>query len=293
MPAAIIDGKAIAKLVAAQSAEGRHRRTERSQRYITSQISTYTSRQSLNSSSYIQLKEKAAKEAGIEFALHLFPETVGQEDVIEQIHVLNLDKSVHGVLVQLPLPKHIDEAAIIDAIKPSKDVDGLHPANVGKLVVRGKVPLIQPCTPKGIMELIRSTGTSIAGKNATVVGRGDLVGAPVSLLLTSANATVTLCHSKTTDLKSHIKSADILVVAIGQPNFVQGDWIKPGAVVIDVGMNYVPDSTKKSGYRTVGDVDYAAASQIAGHITPVPGGVGPMTVAMLMDNVFLCAKHNC
>ncbi|KAG2182117.1 hypothetical protein INT43_007044 [Umbelopsis isabellina] len=244
-----------------------------------------------DSSSYIRLKEKACIEAGIEFALKKFPDTVSQQEVLELISALNEDTSVPGILVQLPLPEHINESTIIAAVHPTKDVDGLHPVNVGKLVMRGEAPLIQPCTPKGIMELIRSTGIDPSGKQAVVVGRGDLVGAPTSLLLTSANATVTLCHTKTTNLVDHIKRADILVVAIGQPNFIQGDCIKPGAVVIDVGMNYVPDSTKKSGYKITGDVDYAAASQVAGHITPVPGGVGPMTVAMLMDNIVLSAKE--
>ncbi|KAH8550688.1 5,10-methylene-tetrahydrofolate dehydrogenase/5,10-methenyl-tetrahydrofolate cyclohydrolase [Umbelopsis sp. PMI_123] len=291
MPAAVIDGKAISQSLRDQLktdiAKLKEAEPTFQPKLALIQVGTRS-----DSSSYIRLKQKAAIEAGIEFGLVQFPETVTLDDLLKQIQLLNKDNSVHGVLAQLPLPEHIDEAVVIESISPKKDVDGLHPSNVGKLVARGNVPLIQPCTPKGIMALIRSTGVSIEGKHATVVGRGDLVGAPTSLLLTSANATVTLCHTKTVNIVDHIKRADILVVAIGQPNFVQGDWIKPGAIVIDVGMNYVSDSTKKSGYRTVGDVDYAAASQVAGHITPVPGGVGPMTVAMLMDNVFLVAKHS-
>ncbi|KAI9283018.1 tetrahydrofolate dehydrogenase/cyclohydrolase [Umbelopsis sp. AD052] len=289
MPAAVIDGKAISQSLRDQL-KADIAKLKEAQPAVHPKLALIQVGTRSDSSSYIRLKQKAAAEAGIEFALFQFPETATINDILSQIQILNEDNSVHGLLVQLPLPEHIDEALVIDAISPKKDVDGLHPVNVGKLVVRGSAPVIQPCTPKGIMALIRSTGITIEGKNATVVGRGDLVGAPMSLLLTAANATVTLCHTKTSDVVDHIKRADILVVAIGQANYVQGDWIKPGAVVIDVGMNYVPDSSKKSGYRTVGDVDYAAASKVAGHITPVPGGVGPMTVAMLMDNVYLVAK---
>ncbi|KAG2182874.1 hypothetical protein INT44_005855 [Umbelopsis vinacea] len=275
MPAAVIDGKAISHNPGSRSLRDQLKadiaKLKEAQPAVHPKLALIQVGTRSDSSSYIRLKQKAAAEAGIEFALFQFPDTATLNDILSQIQILNEDNSVHGLLVQLPLPEHIDEALVIDAISPKKDVDGLHPVNVGKLVVRGSAPVIQPCTPKGIMALIRSTGITIEGKNATVVGRGDLVGAPMSLLLTAANATVTLCHTKTSDVVDHIKRADILVVAIGQANYVQ-------------------DSSKKSGYRTVGDVDYAAASKVAGHITPVPGGVGPMTVAMLMDNVYLVAK---
>lgn len=192
---------------------------------------------------------------------------------------------MHGILVQLPLPKHISEHTITSAVADEKDVDGFGITSIGELAKRGGQPLFTPCTPKGVMVLLQEAGVDVKGKYAVVLGRSDIVGSPVSYLLKNADATVTVCHSKTTNLPDIVKQADIVVAAIGQPGFVKGDWIKPGAVVIDVGTNYIPDSTKKSGQRLVGDVDFASASEVASQITPVPGGVGPMTVAMLLQNV--------
>jgi methylenetetrahydrofolate dehydrogenase (NADP+) / methenyltetrahydrofolate cyclohydrolase / formyltetrahydrofolate synthetase len=198
---------------------------------------------------------------------------------------LNNDPTVHGILIQLPLPSHISEHDITAAVLPEKDVDGFGVRNIGDLAKKGGRPLFVPCTPKGVMLLLQETGLDLSGKHAVVLGRSDIVGSPISYLLKNADATVTICHSKTQNLPEMIKSADVLIAAIGQPEFVKGEWIKPGAVVIDVGTNYLPDSTKKSGQRLVGDVDYETAAEVASHITPVPGGVGPMTVAMLLHNV--------
>ena len=197
---------------------------------------------------------------------------------------------MHGILVQLPLPSHISEHAVTTAVADEKDVDGFGAINIGELAKRGGAPLFVPCTPQAVMELLRASGVNPAGKEAVVLGRSDIVGSPVSYLLKNADATVTLCHSKTPDMVRVVKNADIVVTAIGKTELVKGDWLKPGAVVIDVGINYKPDETKKSGQRLVGDVDFESASQVASQITPVPGGVGPMTVAMLMQNVVNSAK---
>ena len=219
-----------------------------------------------------------------------FPESVSQFEILEEISKANNDPSIHGVLVQLPLPGHISESAVTSAVAAEKDVDGFGAANIGELAKRDGHPLFVPCTPQGVMELLKQSGVDPSGKEAVVLGRSDIVGSPVSFLLRSADATVTVCHSKTPDLIRILKNADIVVAAIGKAEFVKGDWLKPGVVVIDVGTNYKPDPTKKSGQKLIGDVDFESASQVASQITPVPGGVGPMTVAMLLRNVVASAK---
>lgn len=226
-----------------------------------------------------------APKCGIDCELVKFDESVTETELIARIQNLNHDPSVHGILVQLPLPKGVSEYAVTSVVASEKDVDGFGTTNIGELAKRGGHPFFIPCTPKGVMVLLEEAGVELSGKNAVVVGRSDIVGSPVSYLLKNADATVTVCHSKTTDLEHHLKEADVVVVAIGQPGFVKGEWLKKGAVVIDVGTNYIPDATKKSGSRLVGDVDFESASQVASFITPVPGGVGPMTVAMLLQNV--------
>lgn len=212
-------------------------------------------------------------------------EDISEAELLQCITRFNNDPAIHGILVQLPVPKHISEHAITSAVADEKDVDGFGVANIGELVKRGGHPLFTPCTPKGVMVLLEESGVDLKGKNAVVIGRSDIVGSPVSYLLKNADATVTVCHSKTQNLPEVVKQADVVVAAIGQPGFVKGDWLKPGAVVIDVGTNYIPDSTKKSGQRVVGDVEFDSAVEVASQITPVPGGVGPMTVAMLLQNV--------
>lgn len=218
------------------------------------------------------------------------PESSTELQVIQEITRANNDPAIHGVLVQLPLPSHMSEHAITSAVADEKDVDGFGAINIGELAKRGGRPLFTPCTPLAVMELLKASGVDPAGKEAVVLGRSDIVGSPVSYLLKNADATVTVCHSKTPDIARIVKNADIVVAAIGQTELVKGDWLKPGAVVIDVGINYKPDATRKSGERLVGDVEFESASQVASQITPVPGGVGPMTVAMLLKNVVHSAK---
>jgi len=238
-----------------------------------------------DSSTYVRMKLKAAEEANIFCNLVHYPESITEPELLQHITQFNNDPSIHGILVQLPVPKHISEHAITSAVAEEKDVDGFGASNIGELSKRGGHPLFTPCTPKGVMVLLKESGVELKGKNAVVLGRSDIVGSPVSSLLRNADATVTVCHSRTQNLEDYVKNADILVAAIGKPGFVKGSWLKPGAVVIDVGTNYIPDDSKKSGQRLVGDVEYESAAEVASMITPVPGGVGPMTVAMLLQNV--------
>ncbi|KAJ3184106.1 tetrahydrofolate synthase [Gaertneriomyces sp. JEL0708] len=244
-----------------------------------------------DSSVYVRMKGRAAEGCGIGFSYKKLGDAVTQSELLSVVQELNEDPKIHGILVQLPLPEHIDERAITDAVDPRKDVDGFHSLNIGLLAKRDCEPLFEACTPKGCMELLKESGIDPKGKKAVVIGRSNIVGMPVAHLLNKANATVSLCHSHTANIAEITKTADILITALGKPNFVQGSWLKPGVVVIDVGTNAVPDATKKSGVRWVGDVDYESAKQIASFITPVPGGVGPMTVAMLMWNTVDSSKR--
>ncbi|KAI9795591.1 MAG: mitochondrial C1- tetrahydrofolate synthase precursor, partial [Sarcosagium campestre] len=243
-----------------------------------------------DSSTYVRMKLKAAGEANIECKIDQLPESTTEADLLKKIAQLNSDPSIHGILVQLPVPEHISEHAVTSAVASEKDVDGFGAINIGELAKRRGKPHFVPCTPKGVMVLLEESKTDLSGKHAVVIGRSDIVGSPVSSLLRNADATVTICHSKTQNLPHILGQADIVVAAIGQPGYVKGEWLKPGAVVIDVGTNYIPDETKKSGQRLVGDVDFKSATEVASKITPVPGGVGPMTVAMLLRNVVDSAK---
>lgn len=233
---------------------------------------------------YVSNKKKACEYIGINSFEYKLPETTTEAELIELIDKLNNDNTVSGILCQLPVPKHINEEAIINAIDPKKDVDAFHPINVGKIMT-GNYDFV-PCTPAGVMELIKESGIDVSGKECVVVGRSNIVGKPMSMLLLHKNGTVTICHSRTQDLKSKTISADILVAAVGIPNFITGDMIKPGAVVIDVGINRIAPKT------LVGDVEFESAEKVAGAITPVPGGVGPMTIAMLMKNTLKAAEIN-
>ena len=235
---------------------------------------------------YVNSKKKACEEVGFNSYEYALPEETTQQELLDLVDVLNKDEKVNGILVQLPLPKHIDENAVINAISPDKDVDAFHPFNVGKIMI-GEYAFL-PCTPAGIMELIDSTGVEIAGKSCVVIGRSNIVGKPMSMLLLHRSGTVTICHSKTKNLKEICSNADILVAAVGRPNFVTGDMVKEGAVVIDVGINRMEDG------KLCGDVNFAEAEKKASYITPVPGGVGPMTIAMLMKNTLTAAmiKNN-
>jgi methylenetetrahydrofolate dehydrogenase (NADP+)/methenyltetrahydrofolate cyclohydrolase len=232
---------------------------------------------------YVRNKEKSCISLGFHSEVHRLAATTSQEELLALVEQLNQRDEIDGILVQLPLPGHIEEKAVIDAIAVEKDVDGFHPVNVGNLVI-GDDSLL-PCTPAGVIELIKRTGTGISGKHAVVIGRSNIVGKPVSLLLQREHATVTMCHSRTPNIAELSRQADILVVAIGRANFIDASYVKPGAVVIDVGMNRL-DSGKLAG-----DVDYDSAKEVAGYITPVPGGVGPMTITMLMSNTLIAAKR--
>jgi len=232
---------------------------------------------------YVRNKQKACDAAGIYVDEHKLPASTSQADLLALIQNKNADPKVHGILVQLPLPKHIDSKIILEAVSPAKDADGFHPYNLGRLLEG--TPTFEACTPKGIIAMIESTGVGIEGKRAVVVGRSTIVGKPVSLMLLHRHATVTVCHSKTRDLPAVCREADILVVAIGKPKFITADMVKEGATVIDVGTNQLPDKT------FVGDVDFGPVSQKAGWISPVPGGVGPMTITMLLYNTVEAAKR--
>lgn len=232
---------------------------------------------------YVRNKEKSCIELGFHSEVHRLDAGTSQEELLALVADLNSRDDIDGILVQLPLPKHIEEKAVIDAISVEKDVDGFHPVNVGNLVI-GDDSLL-PCTPAGVIELIKRTGTDISGKHAVVIGRSNIVGKPVSLLLQRENATVTMCHSRTANMAELSRQADILVVAIGRANFIDASFVKPGAIVIDVGMNRLDTG------KLAGDVDYESAREVAGYITPVPGGVGPMTITMLMSNTLIAAKR--
>ena len=239
---------------------------------------------------YVRSKQKACAEVGMEsFGQHL-PATASQSEVEGLVRELNADPRVNGILVQLPLPAGLDEERVLNAISLEKDVDGFHPINNGRLAQKGRDPLFVPCTPAGCMYLMEKVMPSLEGVNAVVLGRSNIVGMPVALLLVRANATVTICHSRTKNLPDVVRSADVLVAAVGRAEMVRGSWIKPGAVVIDVGINRVDDASRPKGYRLVGDVAFDEAKEVASHITPVPGGVGPMTIAMLITNTMRAAK---
>jgi len=244
----------------------------------------------VDSATYVASKQKACAELGMGSISKNLPADISQEDLEQVIKDLNADPSVNGILVQLPLPSHLDEERVLQLISIEKDVDGFSPINIGRLAQKGREPLFVPCTPYGCIYLLEQAGVKIEGANAVVLGRSNIVGMPAALLLIGKNATVTVCHSRTKDLPGVVRQADILIAAIGKMEMVRGDWIKPGAAVIDVGINSKPDDTKKSGYRLVGDVHFDEAKEVAGFITPVPGGVGPMTIAMLMKNTLRAAQ---
>ena len=278
--AQIIDGKAIALKIREELKEEVE---ELEKQGVTPGLAVVLVGEDPASKIYVKNKKKAAEKAGIQSFEHHLPEDTPEAQLLELIERLNRDDSVHGILVQLPLPKHIDTTRVIEAISPDKDVDGFHPYNVGRLATGS--PLFEPCTPKGIMELLKRSNIEVAGRDAVVVGRSNIVGKPVALMLLSQNATVTVCHSKTRDIEQKIGEADIVVCAVGRAEFVKGEWIKEGSVVIDVGINRLEDG------RLVGDVEFEEAAKRASHITPVPGGVGPMTIAMLLANTVLSAKR--
>ncbi|MBI3732352.1 MAG: bifunctional methylenetetrahydrofolate dehydrogenase/methenyltetrahydrofolate cyclohydrolase FolD [Chloroflexi bacterium] len=288
MTAQIIDGAKIA-------ADIRNRVKQeaadlKAQRGIVPGLATVLVGDNPASHAYVRSKRKACAELGLASFGHELAKETTQAEVIALVRLLSGDPQVHGILVQLPLPAHISEEAVLSEVALEKDVDGFNPINIGKLGMKNRMPSFAPCTPSGVIELLDRCGAKIEGAHAVVLGRSNIVGLPVSLLLLGRNATVTVCHSRTQDIAAVTRQADILVAAIGKTRFVTAGMVKPGAVVIDVGINEVPDATKRSGKRLVGDVDFDGVKEVAGAITPVPGGVGPMTIAMLMQNTLTAAK---
>jgi methylenetetrahydrofolate dehydrogenase (NADP+) / methenyltetrahydrofolate cyclohydrolase len=279
MSAKIIDGKALAAQV---RAEVKSKVAALAQRGIRPGLAVVLAGDDPASKVYVRNKTRACEEVGLRSQQIDYPATVTQEELMACIRKLNADPAVHGILVQLPLPKHIDAARVLQAVSPEKDADGFHTESMGALVAG--TPRFVPCTPAGVMRMLEHAQVPLAGRRAVVVGRSNIVGKPVSLLLLQKDATVTICHSKTRDLEALAAQADILVAAIGRPKLVTARMVKPGACVIDVGINRMPDGS------LAGDVDYAAVKDVAGWITPVPGGVGPMTIAMLLENCLLAAQ---
>ncbi len=288
MTAKIIDGKATAERIRAEVKAAVDLRIEQGKSIPG--LATVLVGENPASKVYVRNKQKACAEVGIQSFGYNLPEDTSQEELEALVRKLNADPAVNGILVQLPLPKHLDEEKVLVSIDLTKDVDGFHPVNIGRLAQKGREPVFVPCTPAGCMVLLREAGAQIDGANAVVLGRSNIVGMPVALLLVKANATVTIVHSRTKNLPEVVREADILVAAIGQPEFVKKEWVKPGAYVIDVGINQVDDPTAKRGYRLVGDVAFDEVSEVAAAITPVPGGVGPMTIAMLLKNTLHAAE---
>ena len=278
--AQLIDGKAIAAEI---TEEMRLRAQALREKGIVPGLAVILAGNDPASEIYVRNKRRACKRAGIESRMIRLDQNVSREEILREIHALNQDPAVHAVLVQLPLPGHLDETEILSAVLPEKDADGFHPLNAGRLLTGEKGVL--PCTPAGCMDLLRRTGISLSGAEAVVIGRSNIVGKPMALLLLRENCTVTLCHSRTKNLAEHVRRADVVICAVGRPGLVTGEMIKPGATVIDVGINRLADG------RVVGDADFESVSAVAGAITPVPGGVGPMTIAMLMKNAILAAER--
>jgi 5,10-methylene-tetrahydrofolate dehydrogenase/methenyl tetrahydrofolate cyclohydrolase len=288
MTAQIIDGKAIAEKVRADVAVEVAKMVEAGKQ--PPGLATVLVGENPASQVYVSMKQKACKELGIQSFGNVLPADATQAEVDGLVKELNADPKVNGILVQLPLPGGLDEERVLNAISIEKDVDGFHPINIGRLAQKGRDPLFVPCTPDGCIYLLDQVGVKLDGCNAVVLGRSNIVGMPVALLLVRRNATVTICHSRTKNLPDVVRSADVLIAAVGRAEMVRGDWVKPGAVVIDVGTNRIDDPTHPKGSRLVGDVAYHEAKEVASAITPVPGGVGPMTIAMLMRNTMRAAK---
>jgi methylenetetrahydrofolate dehydrogenase (NADP+) / methenyltetrahydrofolate cyclohydrolase len=281
MTATIIDGKEVARK---QKLEISKEVEQLKQAGITPGLAVILAGDNQASKTYVNSKQKACQELGMHSVLIEYPDSVKEAELLGKIAELNKDGSIHGILVQLPLPSHISETKVIEAISPEKDVDGFHPVNVGRMMT-GQDAFIS-CTPYGIMVMLKESGIEIAGKHAVVVGRSNIVGKPVGQLLLNENATVTYCHSRTKDLEFHTKQADILIAAVGRADFIKGSHVKPGAVVVDVGIN------RNSEGKLCGDVAFGEVKEKAGHLTPVPGGVGPMTITMLMHNTLKSAKNH-
>ncbi|MDF3024915.1 MAG: folD [Alphaproteobacteria bacterium] len=278
-PATVIDGKAVAKKL--RESIKRHVEVLIEDHKIMPGLAVVLVGDDPASSVYVANKQKAAKEAGIRGFVHRMPQNTSQDELLKLVHALNADGKVHGVLIQMPLPKQIDSATVLKALDPAKDVDGLHIENMGRLM--NDMPGLVPCTPMGCIILLKTVTQNLSGLHAVVIGRSQLVGKPVAQLLLRENCTVTVCHSRTPNIAHVAREADILIVATGKPHLVKADWVKPGAIVLDVGINRMDNG------KLAGDVDYDAVAKVAGYITPVPGGVGPMTIACLLGNTVAAA----
>ncbi len=287
MTATIIDGKDVASRYRAKVAE---QAAAFKEKYgFVPGLGVVLVGDNVASQTYVRMKQKACDEVGIaSFRIDL-PNDTTQEQVEDAVRQFNENPDVHGILVQLPLPRHIDEERVLNLIKLDKDADGIHPMNMGLLALKGREPLYTPATPTGIMMMFEDAGIDLSGKQAIVIGRSNIVGVPMALLLMNANATVTIAHSRTTNTAELVKQADIVVAAVGITHYVKGEWLKPGAVVIDVGINKMDDPSAKRGYRLVGDVEFESSLEVASHITKVPGGVGPMTITALLSNTMKAA----
>ena len=288
MSATVLDGKKIGRVI---EEELNHRIINLQSKAIIPHLAVVIVGDDPASHVYVRNKEMACERCGIKSTRIDLDGDISEKEILDTVNMLNSDNSVHGILVQSPLPEGINESLVTDAISPQKDVDGFHKMNLGRLV-QGDSSGLLPCTPAGIMKILESSDIDLSGKNALVIGRSRIVGMPMSILLAQRgiDATVTIAHSRTKNLQDICREADLVVAAIGRPEFVKSEWIKPGATVIDVGINRVKDSSRKSGYRLVGDVE-SDASNIAGNITPVPGGMGPMTIAMLMSNTIMATEN--
>ncbi|KDO33959.1 hypothetical protein SPRG_01237 [Saprolegnia parasitica CBS 223.65] len=289
--ATVIDGKAVGDAILEEIRAEVAASAAANASYVAPGLAVVLVGDRKDSATYVRMKKKACEKVGIRTVSVTLPADVTFEALLAQIDALNADSSVHGILVQLPLPAHLNEEVVLNRIVPAKDVDGLHPMNVASLAIKSKLPYIVACTPAGCLELLDRYSIPIEGKKAVVLGRSRIVGIPMSLLLLGRNATVTICHSKSENLEATVRDADIVVACCGRAQMVKGSWLKPGATVIDVGINAIDDATKKAGYRLVGDVDYDEAKNVVGAITPVPGGVGPMTIAMLLKNTLLAQQR--
>jgi methylenetetrahydrofolate dehydrogenase (NADP+)/methenyltetrahydrofolate cyclohydrolase len=288
MTAKIIDGTAIAKEVREKAAADAAALVAAG--YAPPGLATVLVGSDPASEVYVGMKQRMCKKLGIESFGFTLPADASQEEVEKQVRVLNANPLVNGILVQLPLPKHLDDEAVLRTISVEKDIDGFHPINIGRLAQKGREPLFVPCTPDGCMYLLERTGIEFDGANAVVLGRSNIVGMPAALLLVKRNATVTICHSRTKDLPEVCRQADILIAAVGRVEMVKKDWVKPGAAVIDVGTHRIDDPTQEKGYYLTGDVAFDEVKEVAGAISPSPGGVGPMTIAMLMRNTVRAAQ---
>ncbi len=289
MSATIIDGKAIADRIQAEIAEDAAR--FQAQYGYPPGLGAVLAGDNPASAQYVRMKRRACEKVGFHSVAHVMTASSTQDEVEAAVSALNADPHIHGILVQLPLPPQINEERVLRAVSLDKDVDGFHPINIGMLGMKGREALFTPATPTGCMVLLKEAGVNLEGANAVVIGRSNIVGLPVALMLMKANATVTVCHSRTRDLPAIVRQADVVIAAIGRPEYVKADWLKPGSTVIDVGTNRVDDPSDERGYKFVGDVEFEPALGIAGAITKVPGGVGPMTITMLLHNTLKAARR--